>query len=473
MAHPATMRLSISLSNDDGKPFTPGSMILGVVKFITYEPRIVDSLCVDFRGHTSVFLNQNYGDMMVCRHDYDSKSYLFSRHQDLYNGGCVQHEGTYAWPFAFRIPLFAAPRLLPRGSKELFQQKHPWKGDTAPEPHPLPPSMTQSGRFVCSVRYVLEATLVQRAPNMSKGKKVQSSKTVSVENLDICPDILPASGSDWPYVVHRHTMHCPIRDPSRRMVHRLFPIPCIIPQRQRSKIELRFSVLLPKRLEIKDQSTSALSVPISGSVYSDTASPLPLQMEREPEPEPDLVIRCFKLSLLQHTKVRAGCHSDCSVRRIFTRKGSCRVPVRRMCRSMSESSTPATFVNLSDTVDLSVPTVLLVSDFSTYNIARFYTLEISFSLQFESKRCRFSLSDVPIRVVSQSGEELERRLIEGLETDDEYGCELAGIQWRDYRHRSSDDWGDLQVVPETGIGGWLEEDGLIPDIPPPPYTDNQ
>jgi hypothetical protein len=144
-----------------------------------------------------------------------------------------------------------------------------------------------------------------------------------------------------------------------------------------------------------------------------------------------------------------------------------------MCRSTFDTSTPATFVNLSDTVDLSIPTALLVSDFSTYNIARFYTLELSFSLQYESKRCRFSLRDVPIRVAPQSGEELERRLIEGLEADDEYGCELAGIHWRDYRHRSSGDWGDVWAVPETGIEAWLEEDGLVPDIPPPAYTDQR
>jgi hypothetical protein len=144
-----------------------------------------------------------------------------------------------------------------------------------------------------------------------------------------------------------------------------------------------------------------------------------------------------------------------------------------MCRSTFDTSTPATFVNLSDTVDLSIPTALLVSDFSTYNIARFYTLELSFSLQYESKRCRFSLRDVPIRVAPQSGEELQRRLIEGLEADDVYGCELAGIHWRDYRQRSSGDWGDVWAVPETGIEAWLEEDGLVPDIPPPAYTDQR
>ncbi|KIW32665.1 uncharacterized protein PV07_04194 [Cladophialophora immunda] len=58
------------------KPLTSGFMVLGVVKFNIYEERIIESLKIDFRGRTKVFLDQNYGDMVISRTDYASESYL-------------------------------------------------------------------------------------------------------------------------------------------------------------------------------------------------------------------------------------------------------------------------------------------------------------------------------------------------------------------------------------------------------------
>ncbi|KAK5188005.1 hypothetical protein LTR92_011793, partial [Exophiala xenobiotica] len=201
------MALSINLSRDEGKPFTPGSMVLGVVKFTTYEDRNIESLNIDFKGVAKAFLNQNYGDLVVSRTDYVSKSYLFSRHLDLYRGEGIQHRGTYAWPFAFRIPLFAAPRAVPPGSKESFYPKHPWKGDLALSAHPLPPSMNQNGKFVCTVQYGLEATLVHSpaatTQAKSRSEKKQASRIVPVESLDMSSNT--HSGDDWPYTIHRHT----------------------------------------------------------------------------------------------------------------------------------------------------------------------------------------------------------------------------------------------------------------------------
>lgn len=464
------MALSIKLSHDEGKPLTPGCMVLGIVKFATHEERIIESLNIDFKGLTKVFLNQNYGDLVVSRTDYVSKSYLFSRHLDLYSGECIQHKGTYAWPFAFRIPLFAAPRAVPPGSKDMFHPKHPWKGDHALVAHPLPPSMKQGGKFVCAVQYDLEATLVHRPPATNhlkrKGNRLQASRTISVQNLDMtCRTQL---GDDWPYTIHRHAMCCRLGRSSYLPVRRLIPIPSKRSAHPTSEAKLFFSVWLPKKLEIKEQ--QALFVPISCTMGSSTTAQELLPSTDEQRP--DLVVCSFKLSLVQHTEVRAGCHTSSIARRIFIRKGSCTVPVayREPSASQTATDTPASSVNLCDATDMSLAAELLAADFSTYNIARFHSLEVSFRMRYGKKNHKFTLRNVPLRVVPQSGRELERRLSEGLEEDDEYGCYLTGIQWQDYSGSTSGT-GDhatefLQAIMEEsgGDSDWVSE------IPPPAYT---
>ena len=438
---PTAMALSIRLSYEQSKPLTPGSMVLGVVKFVGNQDHYIEALSFEFRGQTDAVLNENFGDLAVSRNDYASRTYLFSRHLDIYTGECIHRKGTYAWPFAFRIPLFAAPRILPRGSKEQFHQISPWKGDatrdTTMEPHPLPPSMMQGGRFICAVQYVLEAKLLCRTlsegVSKPKTKECKASKAISVENLNM-PSLSPPEYV-WPYMISRHVMRCRLPPPGhpRPVVGRLLKILSLQSQKQSSDPELRLSVLLSKKLEIEQEST--LSVILSAILNVPTAdmNSSPPQTARFP----DLVMSRFKISLMQHTAVRAGCHSSLSVKHIFTRNGSCQVPVLRACSSTPETSRrlPASHINLSDVVDLTIPTNVLAADFSTYNIARFHRLNVSLSMVYMGKKHKIRLREVPIRIAPRSGAELERRLSEGLEIDDEYGCELAGIKWRRYRQR--------------------------------------
>lgn len=466
------MMLSIHLSHDEKKPFTPGSMVLGVVKLTACEDQTIESLHIDFRGLTQVFLKQNYGDLVVSKTDYVSKSYLFSRHLNLYSGADIQRKGNYAWPFAFRIPLFAAPRTLPPGSKEFFGPKKSWKSDLALDVHPLPPSMQQSGKFVCNVQYVLEATLVQRPlPTncpQSKGKKVQTQRAISVQNLGV-PDHLNFGG-DWPYVTYRYPTRFSFAKFSNRSIHRLLPIFSKKSTYPNYEMKINCSVLLPKKLEIKED--QALSIPFCCSMDSPPVSQglVPSAVDRCPK----LVMYSFKLSLVQHIQVRAGCHTSSSDKRIFTRKGSGVLPVSSINTSASQtgSNTPASFVNLCDTIDLSVPIDLLAADFSTYNIARFHSLEVFIRLEYEKKRERFSIRNAPLRIIPQSGRELERRLSEGVEEDDVYGCDLAGIQWRNYvgsaSGREREAGTTLQAVIE-GYGGDGDGD-LTTETPPPAYA---
>lgn len=457
------MALSISLSHGEGEHFTPGSMVLGVVQLTNHEDQIIESLMIDFRGLSSVFLNQNYSDMGSLSSDAMSKAYLFSRHLELYSGEGLHHKGTHVWPFAFRIPLFAAPRLVPPGSKEAFYPKYPWRGDFVLEPHrahPLPPSIEQNGRFVCTVRYSLDAALSYRLSAATKPKKLQASRSISVQKLELSPRTSPGGG--WVYGNHRHTLCSSIADSWYQYLRR----PLLVLRRKDKHLDsdtkLCFSVLLPKEIEMKEQQT--LSIPVACTMIhlAEGDGVHPTAMERNL----DLVVHSFKFSLFQHTHVRAGCHNSSSMRKILTRKGTCIVPVSHKSSLQSgeaENSLDA-IVNLGNIVDLSIPRNGLAADFSTYNIARFHSLELRFSLSYGGKKNKFALRNVPIRVVPQFGGELECRLRAGLEADDEYGCDLAGIQWRDYRvNAGSSEYDALGFA----AGG---DDDIYPEIPPPRYT---
>ncbi|KAJ9602020.1 hypothetical protein H2200_013380 [Cladophialophora chaetospira] len=457
------MALSISLYHDEGKQFTPGSLVPGVVKFTNYEDQIIESLKIDFRGHSNVFLNQNYGDMGIPREDAGSRAYLFSRHLDLCSGNVVHQKGTHVWPFAFRIPFFAAPRIVSPGSKDFYRPTHPWRGDFALErdrPHPLPPSIQAKGKFVCNVRYTLDAALAHRRLTATKSTEVRSSRSVPVQSLEMAPRNSP--GGDWVYMTHRQPLRCPRPKLSRRLFRRRFSNFRQKDQPSEPEAKLCFSVLLPKEIEVKER--QALSVPIACTMeHSSGLEALKPQM---PAQVSDLVVHSFKLSLLQHTHVRTGCQTSSSTRKILTRKGACIVPISRTSTSASTgaANSPYSTVNLSDVVDLSLTRHTLAPDFSTYNIARFHSLEVRFCLIYAGKKNKFTLRNVPIRVVPQSGGELERRLSEGLEADDEYGCDLAGLQWRGYR-------GSTGRSEYNALGLRSDEnDDLCLGSPPPAYT---
>lgn len=457
------MALSISLSHDEGTQFTPGSIVLGVVKLTNHEDQIIESCKMDFRGQSSAFLNQNYGDMGSSRADVVSKTYLFSRHLDLYIGEGLHRKGTHVWPFAFRIPLFAAPRLVSPGSKELFYPKNRWRGDFVVDrrqAHPPPPSMHEAGKFVCNVRYTLEAALSYRVSAAGKGKSLQASCSVPVQNLEMSPRV--SARDEWVYMIHRHTLRCSIADSSHQHHFRRLRIFRRKSQHLDPEVKLCVSVLLPKEIEIKERQT--LSVPVACTMEQLLTADGPKRpvVGRDL----DLVVHSFKLSLFRHTEVRAGCHNSSSIRKFFTRKGTCIVPVSLANSSEPnrEENSPNPIIKLSNIVDLSISKHYLVPDFSTYNIARFHTIEMQFSLMYGGKKNKFALRNVPIRVIPQTEGELESRLNEALEPDDEFGCDLVGIQWRNYR--GSTGRSDYEALGLPSDGG----DDRCPSFPPPAYT---
>ncbi|KIW94550.1 uncharacterized protein Z519_04526 [Cladophialophora bantiana CBS 173.52] len=396
------MSLSISISNDDGKPFLPGSPVLGVVKLVTYDDQPIGELSITFRGRASVLLIHSYGDMTTSRKDYQSVGYLFSQYLNLYQGKYTHRKGSYMWPFAFCIPISAAPRAVAPNSTDFFHPEHPWKNDRPLGFHPLPPSMSHGGRFHCSINYTLEATLAQPARTpISLNKTLTASKEVQVQPLPHQTEL--DIGDDWPYTNYRHKLQCNIKNVSGACSRGILSSlgRCIrgVKAEDRKNLEIYISVRVPKRILLTEQ---PLSLIVSASAHS-------IAKGSQPESVPlgnHLTVKRFKLSLWQYTHVRAGRHHSSSTRRVFVRQSSSPLavsetpslgPWQAECSDAQTSGVTAT--NLADIADLSVPATILVPDFSTYNIARSHSLEISFKMQYLNKKFSFCLGNIPIRLL--------------------------------------------------------------------------
>lgn len=421
------MSLSISISNDDGKPFSPGSFVVGTVKLVMDEDQPIGEVTINFSGRANVLLIHSYGDMTTSRRDYKSVGHLFAQQLSLYQGIYTHRKGNYMWPFAFQIPLSVAPPLLPVGSRGMFRPEKPWKSDHIIELHPLPPSMVYSGPFICTVEYVLKATLTR--PRASSGpltltRNLSCDKQVNVQSLTRRQDL--ETSCDWPYVNFQRNIECPIDSPPKCLPRCLCSswragrrhLKSIISP----KVELHLSVWVPKRINLGPK--TALTVLVSAvahKVGSETRvdqNDAAAVAKDQSQPPNYLTINEFKVSLLQHTQVRAGCHSSLSDNRILVRKGSsCLLPLSDDTdtsyspgRPMGacERPPPAT-LNLADVTDLTVPTAstAVVPDFSTYNIARAHSLEVTLKMEYCNKRCTVKLRRIKLSLMSPECERLD------------------------------------------------------------------
>ena len=405
------MSLSIKVSNDEGKPFLPGSLVLGVVELVLHNDQPIGELAINFNGRTQVLLVNAYGDMTTSRRDYKSVGYLFSRHLNLYQGKYTHRQGRYMWPFAFRIPISASPRALSPESKDFFHPERPWWSDYNVDLHPLPPSFSYGGRFICFVEYTLHATLTRpvRTPIslykcLSATKAVQVQAAMQEPQLSLC--------NNGPYTTYRHNFRFKLGNPASTMGNSLWSNFCQIQRRFRpkrtEKLELQVSVRLPRTIILEKQAT--LPVVVAATVRAINSDDMSQQNPDSGNIQyKNLVIRSFKTSLFQLTQVRAGCHRASAERRVSVRKGSCIVPLSGssiLAPGASEVSNrdtgAAVHVNLADIAGSTIPTttLTLTPDFSTYNVANSHFLNISLKMEYANKRFKFHLRHIPIRVLS-------------------------------------------------------------------------
>ncbi len=229
------------------------------------------------------------------------------------------------------------------------------------------------------------------------------------------------------------------------------------------KAELHVSVLVPKQVILNEQ--AALSVLVAAIAQTTTGNAIQQNSDEVASPHTNVIVRSFKASFFEHTRVRAGCHRMSGDKRIFVRKGSCLLPLLgtpSLDPGQSTGTRPdhgrAISVNLADIVDLAVPVAGLVPDFSTYNIARSHSLEILFKLEYENKRFEINLRNMPVRLLAPE-----------LERVDQTGPDQT--EWPDIQ--STGDGDGVWIVPPPSEWDLDYEDNAFDALlvePPPRYS---
>jgi hypothetical protein len=401
------MALSIVLSNDEGVPFTPGSLVLGVVKLVALCDLPIGSVAISFVGRSKVLLVHSYGDMTTSRSDYKSCGYLFCKNLNLYSGKYTHPKGTYVWPFVFRIPGFAHSNL--DGYTDMgdaFDHRPPWRGSDAFGHHPLPPSMDHTGAFNCSVEYLLHATLIRPPESrFAFSNNVGISKSIQVE----CPPerIDSEDGSEWPYETYHHNFQIRCVNPSTSMKNRVILMirrsaQSPVEATPRPKLGIQLCVLVPKIVGTRPDTT--IPILLSATCLGMTGAKKDECLADVQFPSPTITIKRFTISISAHTKVRAGCHYPVEKKKVFLGKGACEIPLTGDApdREISNEATPfpTNSVNLGDVANVRFPYKRLVPDFSTYNIFRAYCLDLRFKVEYAHKTFKFAIRDIPVRVVS-------------------------------------------------------------------------
>lgn len=397
------MSLLIRISNDDGNRYCPGSLILGVVELTLHEDQPIGTLSIGFTGRASVLLVQAYGDMTTSRKDYKSVGYLFSQHLNLYQGKWTHRKGKYMWPFAFRVPKAAAPRAVSPASPDFFHQERPWRSDYNPGQHRLPPSFSHGGHFLCFVEYTLDANLLR--PNGSRCKNLTAVKAVQIQATTEYSESLQTG--DHSYATYEHTALC-------RLGKSLSMLPKCLRSRSIRTGRAEICMLVSTRKSITLREKSALPLNVAARVeYTHSNNDSQHNSKPTHSDHGNLTIKAFKLSLLQLTQVRAGCHRASTERRIVVRKGllgkeiplssSPQTPHQEKSASSHQedcTKTPITQVNLADAIKFTIPsTTTICPDFSTYNIANSHVLDITLKMEFACRRFKFHVRH-PIKVLA-------------------------------------------------------------------------
>jgi hypothetical protein len=289
---------------------------------------------------------------------------------------------------------------------DTFDHRPPWRGSGAFDHHPLPPSMDHTGTFNCSVEYLLHATLIRPPkPHIAFSNNVCISKFIQVD----CPParIDSEAGNEWPYETYHHNFQIRCVNPSTSMKNRVILMirrsaQSSMEAAPRPKISIQLSVLVPKIVGTRPDTT--IPILLSATCLGMTGAKKVGCLADVQFSSPTMSIKRFTISILTHTKVRAGCHHPVEKKKVFLGKGACEIPLTGDApgREVSNEATPfpTNSVNLGDIANGRFPCGRLVPDFSTYNIFRAYCLDLRFKVEYAHKTIKFAIRDIPVRVVS-------------------------------------------------------------------------
>src|ERR1700733_12666136 len=139
--------------------------------------------------------------------------------------------------------------------------------------------------------------------------------------------------------------------------------------------------------------------------------------------------------VIVHTHVRAGCHELSEKKKLSLGTGTCEIPVAKehpVSGLLDSSNEPplsnGNLVNLGDVANIHLDPVRIISEFSTYNIFRAYSLELKLHLVCGGKSMKFEFRDITVDILphvatSRVESDADRPMLMGEQiTPDEHLC---------------------------------------------------
>ena len=203
------MSLSISYKADSGSSAHPGSRITGTVHFSTAKSTPLSTVSITFSGRCKVKIREH---IHYTTRTFRSRGYYFYTTVPLFDGQGYTHKaGEYEWPFEFVVPRYAAhqhdvdapgpgrPRreLDSHGfmkfveekegglEKDHFPPKVPWRASADMRVHALPDtSLVVHTKWPVDFEAKVEYGLIAKVERPGSGSKLFTVKGAGLEKVE-------------------------------------------------------------------------------------------------------------------------------------------------------------------------------------------------------------------------------------------------------------------------------------------------
>lgn len=401
------MSLTVSYSNTHGSSLRPGSLVKGTVDYSSSKDESLSKVTVTLSGRCKVKIREH---SHYTTRTFRSRGYFFHEQQLLFDGGGFTHKaGERSFPFTFTIPTFAKPHhevtapIPKRPARYLdhngmmktqdpsehrhdeFSPQSPWRASKDLREHPLPDTMrVHHSKWPIDFEAKVEYAFIAKAERPARGSLLFSRS----QDLEIVEQLSVKAAADTSAYKLLRSRHLKIfgsdvpapltRTPSTvgkvwskvaRQGNELTAIPC------------HFKVEIAKA--VSTQSTIPFVVTASSS--GTDSSPQRISIV-------DLTVTLVSKTSVRDDSKAAIEHTAIDVEKTV------------MCWRREQeyidftSHGPSTTTFQAKLEDL-VHTPAVVPSFSTYNIAREYSIEYKIKVRVDRDEVFLNDSAVPLVIL--------------------------------------------------------------------------
>ncbi|KPI37654.1 uncharacterized protein AB675_4006 [Cyphellophora attinorum] len=385
--------------------YAPNDLITGVVRLHTDKDLSpCESLYITLQGQARASLTQP--DDGFVRHniagDQSSRAPLIRKSVLLAHSTELKSPGNHCWPFCFRLPSHTDSSIDYDGANRngSFECLSPWRGSIDAGYQPLPPTMVYFDHtgFNCAVEYTLVARLI-RPPFtlLSSHINMSTTKTLTIHSAPASPGTHISDAMQtvsWDAVLTKgNQIWTKIRRHSSSQGH-----PSLEPQTGQLRLELVFPTII--------HLWKTAPIPIVFKVNSADGTHLDLDQ---------LLIKKISIHLVVCTMARAGLRQQTRTTMIPLYEDSFTIPLthdrpekdHHGVTSPQDGASAESIAGCNLNTDATQTGTILrqalrkhgiVPEFSTYNIFRAYSLQLSVRLRAAGQKFTFRRKEVPISI---------------------------------------------------------------------------